>query len=371
MTQLRQMFSTVIMSLPALLNVGCLWSLVLFIYAVLGVNFFFDVCTVPPPQATALDPADPCPDPAKLGFTGFVSLNATASIAAYDSGVYTADDAVWMELCVPAVLACGADYHHVWKCEDPAWPGTPLCEGDGAGAPRSHSPHTVKSLRRPTKLTPSLVRGPAMVACAVVFSLHSLFLPFDLLHPCAIPLFLSSSLAFHHRHALTVVVAETIWKRVFQIFIFARAGNVYHECVCENTAVDGNFYSFGDAFLTLIRFSTGEYWNGLMHDAMGQGHTLVFLYYGSYVVISTMVILNLLIASIVSNWSETKEVIARGLNSLRSCTLHWITTAPACTPPRACPLPSSACQQRQSHSGLMGCRILSARTTWRTSRAPG
>jgi hypothetical protein len=35
--------------------------------------------------------------------------------------------------------------------------------------------------------------------------------------------------------------------------------------------VDGNFRTFGDAFLTLIRFSTGEFWNGLMHEVRRAG----------------------------------------------------------------------------------------------------
>merc|ERR1711871_744228 len=173
------MFSTIIMSLPALLNVGCLWSLTLFIYAVLGVNFFFDNCTVPPPAATAVNQDDPCLDTDKLGYTGFVAMNATEAIAAYDSGNYGDDDPIWQSLCVPSILECGDDFHYVWQCEDTGWAGEPVCEGDGGG-------------------------------------------------------------------------------------------NSYHECACENTAADGNFYSFGDAFLTLIRFSTGEFWNGLMHDAYDQ-----------------------------------------------------------------------------------------------------
>jgi hypothetical protein len=84
---LKQLFQTIIVSIPALVNVGSLLLLLLFIYAILGVNFFFDACGVPPYFTVAADnttqPAsideqvfDPCTDDEYgMGYSGFVSVN--------------------------------------------------------------------------------------------------------------------------------------------------------------------------------------------------------------------------------------------------------------------------------------------------------
>merc|ERR1719446_657386 len=52
---------------------------------------------------------------------------------------------------------------------------------------------------------------------------------------------------------------------------FEEVTQEYHACRCENLDSHANFGAFGDAFLTLIRMATGEYWNGLMHDTMDEG----------------------------------------------------------------------------------------------------
>ena len=57
--------------------------------------------------------------------------------------------------------------------------------------------------------------------------------------------------------------------------------------------------------LTLVRFSTGEYWNGLMHDVEGQSNPFAAIYFGSFMVLSTLIVLNLLVATIVSNHEIT------------------------------------------------------------------
>ena len=92
-SDLRRMFQTIIISIPALGNVGSLLFLNFFIYSILGVNFFHSACGVPPYFATlgqgapnaqqggfSLDDAaamfDPCTD-TDYGhdFDGFVSVN--------------------------------------------------------------------------------------------------------------------------------------------------------------------------------------------------------------------------------------------------------------------------------------------------------
>ena len=36
----------------------------------------------------------------------------------------------------------------------------------------------------------------------------------------------------------------------------------YAECSCEDVSIDANFDNFKTSFITLIRVSTGEFWNG-------------------------------------------------------------------------------------------------------------
>jgi hypothetical protein len=88
--ELNRLASTIIMSIPALANVGSLLMLLLLIYSILGVNFFFSACGVPPYFTIAEDGTtfrseaedgtasvfDPCSDADYgYGFDGFVSVN--------------------------------------------------------------------------------------------------------------------------------------------------------------------------------------------------------------------------------------------------------------------------------------------------------
>jgi hypothetical protein len=50
---------------------------------------------VPPPGATEVHPADPCPDPDKLGYTGFVAHDAAAAVAVWESGAHDGGAAAW------------------------------------------------------------------------------------------------------------------------------------------------------------------------------------------------------------------------------------------------------------------------------------
>ena len=82
---------------------------------------------------------------------------------------------------------------------------------------------------------------------------------------------------------------------------------------------DANFCTFGRAALTLFRCSTGESWNGLMHDAMIQpesglcsyedgncGNTFVAVpFFVSYVLLSTFIVLKMMIVLILENYLKT------------------------------------------------------------------
>ena len=84
---------------------------------------------------------------------------------------------------------------------------------------------------------------------------------------------------------------------------------------------DANFCSFGVAFLTMFRCATGESWNGIMHDAMIQpdtyaadgracsvargdcGSWVAIPFFVSYAVVAGFVVLNMMIAVVLENFS--------------------------------------------------------------------
>ena len=79
-----------------------------------------------------------------------------------------------------------------------------------------------------------------------------------------------------------------------------------------------NFRTFLRSFLTLIRVTTGESWNGLMHDCMVRppectegedcGDPIVApIFFLSYVVLSTFLMLNLFVAVVLKNFEEEEE----------------------------------------------------------------
>ena len=87
------------------------------------------------------------------------------------------------------------------------------------------------------------------------------------------------------------------------------------------------FHNFGSAILILVRISTGEAWPGLMHDSAVQppecnrqtgecGDPLVsYIYFVSFVIIETYVILNLFIAVLLDKFNDVvaDEVMAQHL----------------------------------------------------------
>ena len=99
-------------------------------------------------------------------------------------------------------------------------------------------------------------------------------------------------------------------------------GGVAHGDYLDDNA---NFCSFSSAFLLMLRCATGESWNGIMHDAMVQpgevtdtdeprcheeagdcGSTAAsMIFFISFQVISSMVILNMMIALILEEYSKS------------------------------------------------------------------
>ena len=51
-----------------------------------------------------------------------------------------------------------------------------------------------------------------------------------------------------------------------------------------------------------IRVSTGEFWNGMMHELMDLGHTWAFLYFFTYLILAQMIMLNLVVAVLLINY---------------------------------------------------------------------
>ena len=98
----------------------------------------------------------------------------------------------------------------------------------------------------------------------------------------------------------------------------------------ENITDHANFRNFGSAMLTLLRMSTGEAWNGIMYDCMissdcdkssdcarGEccGTPVAPLYFISFVIIGSFVVLNLLIAVVLDNFSMAKDEAEKGITS--------------------------------------------------------
>ena len=53
--------------------------------------------------------------------------------------------------------------------------------------------------------------------------------------------------------------------------------------------------------------STGEYWNGIMHDLIEKGHTYAFLYFFTFMILATFIMLNLVVAVILNNYEQMSQ----------------------------------------------------------------
>merc|ERR1712086_1002657 len=107
---------------------------------------------------------------------------------------------------------------------------------------------------------------------------------------------------------------------VLVLFIYACLGMSFFgtiatapsETIGEITDFDGmpykmynehcNFKTFYRSFLLLFRMSTGESWNGIMHDVM-HVHVLAWFYFVTYMVVVAYLLFNLLVAVVLEQFS--------------------------------------------------------------------
>jgi len=94
-----------------------------------------------------------------------------------------------------------------------------------------------------------------------------------------------------------------------------------------------NFTNFYRSFLLLFRVSTGESWNGIMHDCMVHSYTGAWVYWLAYMVIVAYLLFNLLIAIVLEEFSnrarqETLHVTANDIANFVEC---WRRLDPECT----------------------------------------
>jgi hypothetical protein len=68
-----------------------------------------------------------------------------------------------------------------------------------------------------------------------------------------------------------------------------------------------NFRYFHIGFFTLFRMSTGESWNGIMHDVMDYSGVGASFFFITYMVIASYLLLNLVIAILLDEFSAKSE----------------------------------------------------------------
>ena len=99
------------------------------------------------------------------------------------------------------------------------------------------------------------------------------------------------------------------------LYVYAVMGmNLFSDVTVDK--VDGlefidsriNFATFGCSMLTLFRTSTGESWNGIMHELEAAGYFIAIPFFISFVVLGTFIMLNLFIAVILENFSDAQAV---------------------------------------------------------------
>jgi hypothetical protein len=89
-------------------------------------------------------------------------------------------------------------------------------------------------------------------------------------------------------------------------FIYAVLGVKSFGTIKEGNYINGqrNFNNFGNAFTYTIVISTGESWNGVMHDAIEHGDFLAVLYFFTFIIFAQLVMMNLFIMIIVENFDN-------------------------------------------------------------------
>ena len=94
-----------------------------------------------------------------------------------------------------------------------------------------------------------------------------------------------------------------------------------------------NFTNFYRSFLLLFRASTGESWNGIMHDCMVHSYTGAWIYWLAYMVIVAYLLFNLLIAIVLEEFSvrARQETLLVNANHIAHFVECWRRLDPDCT----------------------------------------
>jgi hypothetical protein len=94
------------------------------------------------------------------------------------------------------------------------------------------------------------------------------------------------------------------------LFVYAVLGVALFSAVPYGAWITrhANFQTLGTALLTLFRAVTGESWNGFMHECMVHSGTAVgVVYFLSFTTVAGFILLNLIIAIILENFTSTAE----------------------------------------------------------------
>jgi len=70
---------------------------------------------------------------------------------------------------------------------------------------------------------------------------------------------------------------------------------------------NANFRYFWSGFLTLFRMSTGESWNGLMHDSMETVNAYAWIYYCVYMIVASYLLFQLIVAVVLEQFSSAAQ----------------------------------------------------------------
>lgn len=99
-----------------------------------------------------------------------------------------------------------------------------------------------------------------------------------------------------------------------------------------------NFRNFANGFVTLFRMSTGESWNGIMHDCMVDTGPAAWVFYVSYMIIGSYLMFNLLIAVLLDEFSmaQAQESHKVSPDMIEAYCLVWRDLDPKATHFIAC-----------------------------------
>ena len=89
-----------------------------------------------------------------------------------------------------------------------------------------------------------------------------------------------------------------------------------------------NFATFGTAMQTLVRVATGEFWNGLMHDYMDDGYPIALVFFFTFVVLVTFIMLNLIIGVLIINFLESSDEGAVQMDDIVDYRKAWAVLDP-------------------------------------------